>query len=288
MPTKKTVVIVPMNDAEAILIAQVAEKKGFDVLRSHQRHGASLDQGRDYVEIIKNGGWKRVMVVEMPGVKTEEQIRALGCELIIIDHHNYTGLERAFDPHSHRVLRSSLEQFLRAARITSIQLKQWGFSARLVKGVGLFDRGFIWALQKEGYTKKEIKDVLHYEEELVGDSRPSREDQQRVAAVKKAWEQRKKWKRFFLVENNSQYLLRGSLSLFLAQEFGKPVPLVLWERQHQRFYVQETKDAQTLYKHFGGFTYGTQQNWGYRNDQERKKLNMQEVLDFLESEKKKN
>ncbi len=287
MEKKKTVVIVPTNDAEAMLIAQLAEKKGFDVLRSKQSHGASLDHGRDYMEVIKKGEWQRVIVVEMPGVKTEERLRSLGCEIVIIDHHNYTGLERAFFPGSRRTLPSSLEQFLRVARITDCQLEEWGFSPKLVKGVGLFDRGFIWALQKEGYTKKEIREVLRYEEELMGERKPLSEDKKRLEAVEEAWKNHKKWQEFFLVENESVYLLRGALSIFLALKRGKPTPLILWEKQHHRFYVQETKWAQVLYKHFGGFTYGTQQNWGYRNDQERKKLYFEDILEFLESRGKK-
>jgi len=285
MIKKKTVVIVPTNDAEAMLIALLAEKRGFDVLRSKQSHGASLDHGRDYVEAIKKGEWQRVIVVEMPGIQTEERIRSLGCDIVIIDHHNYTGLERAFYPHSHRTLPSSLEQFLHVARITDHQLEKWGFSPKQVKGVGLFDRGFIWALQKEGYTKKEIQEVLQYEEELMGERKPLSEDKKRLEAVEETWMYHKKWKEFFLVENNSVYLLRGALSIFLALKRRKPTPLILWEKRHHRFYVQETPWAQTLYKHFGGFTYGSQQNWGYRNDQEKKKLCLDDILIFLASRK---
>ena len=282
MQEKKTVVIVPTNDAEAVLIALLAEKKGFDVLRSRQSHGASLDKGRNYAQEIQKGGWERVIVVEMPGLKTEEHIRELGCELVIIDHHNYTGLERARNPHTHQYLPSSLEQFLRVARITQAHMRCWGLSPKLVKGIGLFDRGFVWELKKQKYTPKDIQEVLRYERELMGE----REDQKRQEATQKAWKEHRRWKTFFLVENESIYLLRGSLSLFLALKRKKPTPLILWEKKHRRFYVQETAYAQALYKHFGGFTYGTHKHWGYRNDQEHHQITLQEILDFLEREMK--
>src|SRR3989339_1050517 len=157
MKKQGTVVIIPVNDAEAILIAQLAQAFGIETILSKQQHGASLDGGRDYVSLIKKGKWKQVVIIEMPGVKSEEKIRNLGCDLTIIDHHNYTGLERSHHPETGRMLPSSLEQFLKLFQMTPAKLTKQGFDPKLVKGIGILDRSFIWGLQKAHYSKKKSR-----------------------------------------------------------------------------------------------------------------------------------
>src|SRR3989339_800204 len=109
MAYKKTVLIIPPNDAESVMIRKLADKLKLPVIESKQLHGASLDRGHDYVDAVKEGGYARVIVVEMPGPKTETEIRKMGIKLEIVDHHHYTGLSRAHDEKG-RLLASSLEQ----------------------------------------------------------------------------------------------------------------------------------------------------------------------------------
>ena len=75
---EKTVLVVPLNDPEAILIYEIAKAMGIQVIRSAQPHGAALDREPDLVPLIRDGGWKRVVIIEMPGPKVEAKLRALG------------------------------------------------------------------------------------------------------------------------------------------------------------------------------------------------------------------
>ena len=53
-----TVLIIPPNDAEAIMITKLAESIGLPVLKSGQTHGASLDKGKDVVAVVKKAKYK--------------------------------------------------------------------------------------------------------------------------------------------------------------------------------------------------------------------------------------
>ena len=285
MKKQGTVIIIPVNDAEAVLIAQLAKSLETDTIISRQQHGASVDKGRDFLPLIKKGNWKKVVIVEMPGIKTEKQIRKLGCDLEIIDHHNYTGLERSHHAKTGRMLPSSLEQFLKHFKVTDTKLKTLGFKPELVKGIGIMDRGFIWGLQEAGYTKQEIKEVMVYRRELLGTIRGLKNEKQREQAAQRAWKKAEKWNGYFVVKSNSEYYIRATLSFLMAEERGKPTPLILIEENGNRFYVQESKNARKLYDVFGGFTYGTHQNWGYRNDKEKQKITLEDVKEVLSGKK---
>lgn len=271
------VVIVPVNDAEAAMISKIAEAFEIDQIISRQRHGASLDVGRNYVKEIKKGNWKEVVIVEMPGLKTEKKLKEMGCRVVIIDHHDYTGLKRARDQKTGRRLKSSLEQFLSHVKITPAKLRQKGFDPRLVKGIGIFDRGFVWSLYDEGFTKKEVAKVLELRNELLGTITTQKNLAQKNRAAETAWKNRKKWNGHLVFESKSVFLIRGQLSLLLAKKYDHPKAIILSEQNGKRFYVQETKKAEELFEHFGGFTYGTHRNWGYRNDMEQVKLTLEDV-----------
>src|SRR3989339_987468 len=119
MDLKKTVLIIAENDAEAILITKLAEAIALPMIISHQLHGASLDKGKhDFVKLVREGKYQTVIVIEMPGVKTEARLRKLNVDLQIIDHHHYTGLDRAHEVKTRKLLRSSLEQFLPMFKLT--------------------------------------------------------------------------------------------------------------------------------------------------------------------------
>ena len=53
-------------------------------------------------------------------------------------------------------------------------------------------------------------------------------------------------------------------------QVGKPVSLIILEYGRGLVYVQESPYALHLFERFGGFTFGLDRNWGYRNGPEKK------------------
>ena len=281
MSYKSTVLVIPTNDAEAIMIKQIADAIGLPVIESGQTHGASLDKGKDVVPKSKKGKYKTVVVVEMPGVKTEARIKKIA-RLKIIDHHHYTGLDRAHDPKTGRKLMSSLEQFLKMFKIDRRKLTKLGFDPKLVYGIGILDRGYIWALQEEGYTDVQIRKVLAFHDELIAPLRNQQTEGRKQRLTESAWKRRKKWRDFYVVETKADLQLRPRLSRLVAVKFRKPTPLIIIERKRKLVYVQESDYAMDLFEAFGGFTFGLDRNWGYRNEG-KKKVTLKDIKRVIES-----
>lgn len=265
---QKTVLIIPPNDAEAVMIQRLAHKLDLLTIVSKQHHGASLDRGHDYVADVKVGGFTHVIVVEMPGVKAEAKLRRLGVKLALIDHHHYTGLSRAHDPKG-KLLPSSLEQFLQMFKITDAQLKQWGFEPRLVRGIGIQDRGYVWSLQDEGYTKAEIKAVMAFHDELIAHLKNPKTEARKDRLALDAWKRKKKWREFWVITTRGDVQLRPKLSRIVVEEIGRPTSMIIVEYGRGLIYVQESPYALHLFERFGGFTFGLDRNWGYRNGSEK-------------------
>ena len=284
MKNKNTVLIVPPNDQEAVMIVKLAEKLGLPMIQSRQHHGASLDKGKDVVPMLKKSDYQKVVIVEMPGLQTEQEIKDLGMEVVIIDHHHYTDLDRATDPKTGKMLPSSLEQFLKYFKINNAKLKKWGFDPKLVRGVGIMDRGFVWALEREGYNSSEVKKMIRYWRSLTPHINPRTEERKENAA-RRAWERRKKWDKFFVVTTSVNIQLRPRLSLFIAEEIGKPTPLILIEHGRGLVYVQESEYAEALFEAFGGFTFGVDRNWGFRNIPGEKKVTLRDIKKVIERAK---
>lgn len=278
---KTTVLIIPPNDAEAILISKIAEKLGLPMIRSRQTHGASLDQGHDYVAQVRKGKYERAIVVEMPGPKAEAKLRKLGIDLTIIDHHHYTGLDRAHDHKTGKLLPSSLEQFLKLFRVTDAKLRSFGFDPKLVRAIGVMDRGFVWALQEEGMNKKEIDRVLAFHDELLSEIHNPKTEAKKNEVAMRAWTRRKKWNGYLIVETRAGVQLRPRLSRIIAREIGKPTSLIVIERARGLLYVQESDHAMDLFRAFGGFTFGLDRNWGYRNEPGKRKVTLADIKRVL-------
>jgi hypothetical protein len=272
----KFLLAIPANDAEAVMILRLAKAFGLPVIISSQPHGASLDKEPQIIEKIKKSGAKKIVIVEMPGLKTEKQLAALGFRIKIIDHHNYLGLNR-------KKKLSSLEQFLKMFKISDQKIKVLGFVPRLVRGIGIFDRGFIWALQKEGYSKTEVKKVLLFRQKLMRPFVDSVEEKKYKRAARAVWQQREKWQDFFIVRDNTKKGLRPYLSLLVALEIGRPTPLIVVEHGRNIIYVQETNLAKKLFKKFGGFTFGEKGNWGYKNEPGKPMMTLAILKKFLEN-----
>ncbi len=278
----RTVLIVPPNDPEAVAIYQIAKALGIQVIRSAQPHGATLDAEPDIVDLVKEGGWKRVIVVEMPGPTTEAKLRKLGVKLVIIDHHRYANLDRALDEKG-RLLLSSLEQFIALQKLTPAKLRTLGFQPRLINGIALMDRGFVWALMDAGYSKAEIKKVTAYQMELMGGIRDMSEDARKDRIAQAAWKKRKKWNGFIIVEDTHDVGIRSRISFQIALAIGKPTPVIIVEKKRGLIYVQESDYAIRLFKEFGGFTFGLDRCWGYKNGGRTKKVTLAMLKKAIES-----
>ncbi len=277
---KKTVLVVPLNDPEAILIYEIAKAMGIQVIRSAQPHGAALDREPDLVPLIRDGGWKRVVIIEMPGPKVEAKLRALGVELMIIDHHHYTGINRAHDAKG-RPLPSSLEQFLKMFRVTDARLRKLGYAPKAARGIGVMDRGFFWALQAEGYRPRDIDAVLALRRDLLARHGLLRDEERQMAAARKAWNARTAWDGYQVVVNESAAGVREGVSFIVALEVKKPTPIIFVEKKRGLLYVQESDRAMDLFRAFGGFTFGLDRNWGYRNGPGKKNVSLKDVQHVL-------
>lgn len=280
MTHNKILLIIPPNDAEALLISKIAEAMEIPMIRSGQTHGASLDKEKNVMEKIRSGNYGEVIVVEMPGLKTENKIRALGVKLTIIDHHHYTDLDRARGKDG-RLLPSSLEQFLKRFRLTDEKLKLLGFDPWLVKSIGYLDQGYAWLLKEKGYSRSEIKAVFHYHDELMASIRNQKNEKVKQLVVHEAWKKRKHWQDFFIVESHADVQLRPRLSRLIVERLDKPTPLIIIEHKRGLIYVQESPHAMALFNHFGGFTFGMDRNWGYRNEKGKKLISLDDVKQFL-------
>ena len=266
----------PANDAEAVMILRLAKTMELPVLISAQPHGASIDKEPKIIERIKKSGAERVVIVEMPGIKTEQKISKLGIEVKIIDHHNYQNLKRG------KKL-SSLEQFLKFFKITDSYLEKLGFNPRLVRGIGIIDRGFVWALRKDGYSESEIKKVIAYQKKIMRPFVDPAEEKKYERAASEAWKKRKVWREFFIVIDKTKKGLRPYLSLLFVKKFKHRTPLILDERTRGVIYVQDSPAAERLFKKFGGFTFGEKGNWGYKNQAGRKKVTLEDIKKVLEN-----
>ncbi|MBI2484663.1 hypothetical protein HYW18_00720 [Candidatus Uhrbacteria bacterium] len=281
MNPARTLLIVPPNDEEAYLIAEIGERLGMQVYRSSQPHGARLEKEPGVCAFIKKSSADTVVVVEMPGLKTEGEIRRLGRHLVIIDHHNYTDLDRAHALDG-TPLPSSLEQFLRLFDVTDEQLDRFGYVPRFVRAVGLWDAGYIWALFDAGFSREDMEKFLVFKDEIalrVGAAEVAPHNKE---MAKGAWEQRETFGDFLIVTSLDPIAqIRSNVSRLAAMEFWRPTPMIISERGGKRLYVQETDHALDLFHHFGGFTFGTDRNWGYDNDTEKVSCTLSDVKTFL-------
>ncbi|MFA6132043.1 MAG: hypothetical protein WC702_03210 [Patescibacteria group bacterium] len=280
MNLKDNVIVIPINDAEAVLIAKLAAAIGLPIIASWQEHGATLDKEKGLLKKIQAGKYQKIFIVEMPGIKTETKLRQAGRELVIIDHHQYGTLDRAHDV-KRKIKPSSLEQFLKLFNLTDKKLSALGFSPRLVRGIGILDRGFIEALGRAGYSTVEIKKVFSFRKKLnIIFVDPAKEKiYQKKARL--AWQKRKEWNGFFIVTINSKFGLRAYLSELVWQRLKKSPPIILVENGRNAISVQETPIAEAFLKKFGGFVFGEGDNWGYKNQPGRKKVTLADVKKFL-------
>ncbi len=250
------VLICPRNDEESLMILKLAEKLGLAVLVSKQPHGAKLDREKKLEVRIRaaNPDAERVIIVEIPGPGAEDELRASGLDVAIIDHHRYDGLDRMQSE-------SSLEQFIAMFQISDDQLTRWGFEAELVRAVGVIDRGFVWALKDAGYVGENRKRALAYYRELTEELGVERRAKEELAA-KLAWSAREERDGVIIIRGDEgKVSIRDALSFIVAQQFDEPRPVMIIQGK-RRMYVQDTPHAKAIYDKFGGFTFGQDRCWG--------------------------
>ncbi len=275
------VLLIPQNDAEAVQILRIARAFKIETLVSDQPHGARLEREPQLLQRLKQTGKLNVVIVEMPGPAVEKAVTDAGFTLYIIDHHRYDELDRMSDENG-QPKPSSLEQFLLLFEVADNELERHGFDVRLVRGVGAMDRGFIWALQRDGYSEEEIKNVSRYVYELSREARGHELTELNEKIAREAWKLRKQVGEYLVVTSDvPKAEIRPYLSLLVAQEFGRPTPMVIASRGGLLIYVQDTPKALALFEKFGGFTFGQDTCWGYNNALSSKKLTPSEVLNFL-------
>lgn len=253
---EKTVLVCPKNDEESLLILKITEALDIPTVVSDQPHGAKLSREKKLLERIRKAqpDVERVVIVELPGLEQEKELREAGFEVVIIDHHRYDELDRMKKE-------SSLEQFLELFEIDNEGLSELGFDPILVKAVAAMDRGFIWELREEGMKDKDFQRALKYYRELtleLGGERRVKEE--RVAQA--AWDKREERDGLVIVRSEeSEISIRDALSFLAAEEYGEPKTMVIVQGD-RRLYVQESERAKELHDHFGGFTFGQDRCWG--------------------------
>lgn len=252
----QTILLCPQNDEESLQILKIAAAAKIPTVISEQPHGAQLAQEPNVISRLKHADpeAKRVAIVEIPGPEVEEELRTVGYEVVIIDHHRYDGLDRM----QHL---SSLEQFLQVFGLDDEALRGLGFEPLLVRGVGMIDRGFVWELKKEGLAPEDAKRVREYYRTLMQEiGGPS---QEAWAEAQRAWEAREQKGDIFVIRSQrADFKIREALSFLMADLYEEPPQNLIFEGSG-RVTLQDSNAAPALYKAFGGFTFGQDRCWGF-------------------------
>ncbi len=251
-----SLLICPKNDVESREILKIAKAFDIPTIVSNQPHGATLDAEMKLIDRIRdtNTVAHDVVIVEMPSPATEDNLRELGFDVHIVDHHRYEAYDR-MKPES------SLEQFLKLFGIDNIALDMMGFDPVLVRGVGLIDRGFVWELAKENVPLEDRKRMIAYYREETAKLGTNRRDEEAEAI--KAWKKRiiEDDGIIIIKSDESTLSIRDAISFLVAEEFSTP-PIVIIHQPGRVVYVQDTPTGLALQQTFGGFTFGQNLCWG--------------------------
>lgn len=273
------VLVCPRNDEESMQILKIAKKINLATVISRQPHGANLDREPRLLERIKEANLQvaRVILVELPGPAVEQELKNVGFETIIIDHHQYEGLDRSNEF-------SSLEQFLRAVEISADELQKIGFDPFLVKAVAIMDSEFIWGLRSRGYCEEDICRILTYWRAMtleLGDERRMREEDEALVV----WTRRKEEGDLIIVESDRDDIsIRDALSFLVEKTYHKPRTLCI-RQGSRRIYVQDidVAIARKLHKKFGGFLFGKDACWGMLADQGQALPTLDQIIKFIQN-----
>ena len=84
-----------------------------------------------------------------------------------------------------------------------------------------------------------------------------------------------------MITTRANVQLRPKLSHIVVEEIGRPTSMIIVEHGRGLIYVQESPYALHLFERFGGFTFGLDRNWGFRNDSQ-KKITLMDVKNAIE------
>lgn len=253
------------------MIVRIAGAARIPTLVSAQPHGARLEREPHVLERLKevNPVARRVVIVEIPGPETEAMLEAAGYEVAIIDHHRYDQLDRMQD-------RSSLEQFLDTFGMNDDALVALGFDPVLVRGVGIIDRGFLWALRNEVTDIKARKRIRDFYRSLALSLGKDRQAMEEAAA--EAWERREEREGVLIVRTDrNDVSIRDAVSFLVADAYDMPPQIIVIEGT-RRFFVQESDHAASLFAEYGGFTFGRDRCWGVQSAPDRPLPMVEEIL----------
>lgn len=284
----RTVLVCPDNDPESHMILVLAEKMGMAIVRSAQRHGAKLDIEPQIDERVLATQKTNAWIVEIPGPEVEKRLRAAGLEVQIIDHHVYESLDRLMDEKTGHRHKSSLEQFLAAAKITDKELHEWGFDPKTVRGLGIFDDRFVQGLRDEKYTQAEIAAVIDLGTAFSKQGNPHFAEI--AEAAEKDWENREERNGFIIIRSNFSRDVRGAIGHRAIREGLDTVPLVVSSCGGKMMFVHQI-DAELVKRLQAeipapSFVFGAGRCWGYDNSKGDKPIIMlEQVLKVLLPEK---
>ncbi len=268
------ILVCPKNDEESLLILKIAQVAGYPTVISEQPHGARLYNEPNLIARLKYADHEaiRVAIVEIPGPTVEAELRLIGYEVVIIDHHRYDNLDRM-----QRL--SSLEQFLQIYELTDERLQALGFDPVLVRGVGMIDRGFVWELKKEGIAPADQKRIRDYYVSLMNElGSPAAGS---VEEAKRAWDAREQAGNIFIVKSRrADIKIRESLSFVLADLYEQPPQVLIFEGTG-RVSLQDSDLAPKLHQTFGGFTFGQDRCWGFQPEPGRPAPSVQAILEQI-------
>lgn len=256
------------------MILQIAQAAGIPVLISEQPHGARLAREEHLVDRLRqvNPRAQKVFIVEIPGPAEEKMLTEQGYDVHVIDHHRYDALDRMQE-------RSSLEQFLDAFGFDDAALVVLGFDPVLVRGVGMIDRGFLWALRNEvadPVLQKRIRDYYRSLSLQLGKDRAAMEK-----AAQEAWEGREVRDGLIIVRSPSKTIgIRDAISFIIADTFDTPQSTLILEGD-RRMFVQESDAATALFAKYGGFTFGRDRCWGIQAQKDRPLPPVEDVISEL-------
>lgn len=269
-----SVLLCPRNDEESLQIVKIAQAMDIPLVISNQPHGARLDHEEKLVERLRiaNPHASHIVIVELPGPETESRLKAMGYQLVIIDHHKYPGLDRM-------KMQSSLEQFLEVFDIDNGKLQHLGFDPLLVRGVAAIDRGFLWELKRSGFSPEQAQRVRDYYRALgheLGDHFAQAE-----IIARQAWETHTE-KNGILIFNspNPSIRIREALSFLIADKYNEPPTSIIVEGPGQ-ITVQDTSKALDLFSSFGGYTFGMNLCWGLKASAGKGTPTTEEILNIL-------
>jgi len=285
---KHVVLICPDNDPEARMIFLLAERMGMAILRSSQLHGATLSQEKDLLDRIERTEKAEVWIVEMPGPEIEQTLRDKGFHVHVIDHHAYGELDRATDSVSHERKRSSLEQFIAEADITDEELCEWGYSPKIVKGIGILDDRFGQGLRDEGYSQEEITRVVDAGTKFSREMNPVFDEI--AKAAEEDWNRREIWNGYIVIRSSYFRDVRGAIAHLTLREGMDTFPLVISSCGGKKIFVQNVDPAivKRLQKEIPPertFTFGSGKCWGYDARGGSPTVTLEQVLGVLEKTK---